>query len=105
MLQADLATPPEGAALEPSAGSFGIQAYRSDAQTTQAALPHVGRKELAYIGHLDRVHQCATTSALAAVLCKASHRLDAASCACITNTLTALHGISCMLLKPCLTPA
>ena len=57
MLQADLATPPESAALGSSAGSFGIQAHRSDAQTVQAALPHVSRKELAYIGRLDKVHQ------------------------------------------------
>ena len=57
MLQADLATPPESAALGSSAGSFGIQAYRSDAPKAQAALLHVGRKELAYIGHLDKVHQ------------------------------------------------
>ena len=57
MLQADLATPPKSAAQDSSAGSFGIQAYRSVAQTAHAALPHVGRKELAYIGHLDKVHQ------------------------------------------------
>ena len=57
MLQADLATPPESAASASGAASFGIQAYRSAAQTAQAALPHVGRRELAYIGHLDRVHQ------------------------------------------------
>ena len=38
-------------------GSPPIQAYRSDDHTAVKDIQPLARKELAYAGHLDRVHQ------------------------------------------------
>jgi len=58
LMQADLGIPPAEAGTMSRADSSAMSAYRFNAQSgLTGELRPPSRKELAYLGHLDRVHQ------------------------------------------------